>query len=52
MPENQQERKLAIWDAFCGEHEVLERSVALFASAGEILSTLPRGNAPLRTFVH
>jgi hypothetical protein len=45
MFENQPERKLAIWDAFCREHEVLERSVPLFAAKGNTISTLPRGNA-------
>src|SRR3954471_8672726 len=44
MTENQRRRKLAIWDDFCREHHVLERSAPLFAGSGGEVATLPRGN--------
>jgi hypothetical protein len=44
MSRNQLEKKLAIWDGFCREHRILERSAPLFAESGGAVALFPRGN--------
>jgi hypothetical protein len=43
MASNHKDRKLAIWDAFCREHRILECSVPLFAADGSAVTVRPLG---------